>query len=112
MLENALTVPVYALLIFASATSAGMVARILSSQILVAFGAASYALYLIHALFWDYAGNIGDGESASNYPIYIFSVLLGSLAIHYAIENPARVKILATVRARSSNNKPSGAHGF
>lgn len=98
-LENAVTVPFYAALILAAALSRGAVAKIMSHPALVALGASSYALYLVHALLWDWFQQFGLTRGLAGYIGYVVAAIGGGLVLHYTVENFARRNLLA-FRAR------------
>jgi peptidoglycan/LPS O-acetylase OafA/YrhL len=97
ILENALLVPFYAFLIIATAMSAKK-ARIMSHPLLVALGAASYALYLIHALIWEFFARFGLTGWPNAYLAYLAAAIGGSLLVHFTIEDVARRKIISASR--------------
>lgn len=87
--------PVFGVLIYALAWQRGPAARLLSLPGVVLLGEASYALYMWQAPIWAYHQQFwykvlhrgtGFGFSAT----YVVLALLGSIAVHYVIERPAR----------------------
>lgn len=86
-----------AILVFAMASGQGLIGRIFSTPIGVFLGEFSYAMYLIHvtlitaiAPYFPASGGLSKWEA---YAGFLVLLLLGSVAMHFLVERPARAAI-------------------
>ena len=120
MLESSLLAPLYGWLIYQLARGGGLLGRLLSTSFMKRLGEASYALYLIHYVFYfRFAAlckmlGILTGDPNGFFCAYLLASIAASLLIYRFIEEPARMAIkrwfrprqvlLAPVRGGSSNS--------
>jgi peptidoglycan/LPS O-acetylase OafA/YrhL len=87
---------VFSLIIFGAAGAGGMAQKILCARPLVILGDASYAIYILHFpvwLWWNHYTRIAyrlDLPSTLDAAIYLFVVMIVSLASLFFLERPAR----------------------
>ncbi len=98
-LHNGLLIPIYAILLVGLGTS-NWLSRALSLPFLVLLGEASFALYLIHIVFNDFAQRFHFGQGLL-YACGSLAVIIPlSIAMHVYIERPCRRLILGWWAAR------------
>lgn len=84
-LNNALR-PLNAITLLGLALGGGIVARLLSTRVIVYLGKASYAMYILHIpILWWYARWL----PAASAPVYVACVILISAAVYRLLEEPA-----------------------
>jgi peptidoglycan/LPS O-acetylase OafA/YrhL len=94
MLHNGLLIPIFALIILGLAEPHWL-SRLLSASPLVLLGEASYALYLIHTLFNDWANShFGATHSIGAALWKLAFIIPASIALHLFVERPGRKAIL------------------
>jgi peptidoglycan/LPS O-acetylase OafA/YrhL len=96
LVHNGLLAPVFAVLIYALARGAGPLSRVLATPVLVRLGAASFALYILHAplLSWITRGFRAAGIAPPPQP-WLFAMfatlsIAVSLLVFAVVEEPGR----------------------
>jgi peptidoglycan/LPS O-acetylase OafA/YrhL len=106
MLESSLLAPLYAWLIYQLARGGGVLGSLLSTSFMKRLGEASYALYLIHYVFYfRFAAlckllGILTGSPNGFFFAYLLASIAASLLIYRLIEEPARMAIKRWFRPR------------
>jgi peptidoglycan/LPS O-acetylase OafA/YrhL len=96
---NGATSPLAALLICSLACGRGLLAKLFAWAPVVAFGAASYSLYILHWAMWDlYEKIFGKAQLASLHPSIFFAIyfcitIFAAWICHKYIEEPLNIKL-------------------
>lgn len=93
-LHNGLLLPFYAMVVL-GLSQPNWMTRLLSGSALILLGEASYAFYLIHAIFNSLESRVGFGGTIREAFISLPIVIGLSILMHLYIERPARRYILA-----------------
>lgn len=93
-LHNGLLIPLYAMVII-GLSQPNWMTNLLSGSVLILLGEASYAFYLVHAIFNVFERQLGFGSSIREAVISLPIVIGISILMHLYIERPARRYILA-----------------
>ncbi len=101
LLQHALLVPLYGLVILALAAGRSQLTSIFSHRWLVTLGEASYGLYLLHIPLLAFFRRLIDSNYVIGVPLYIVSALGLSVIGYLWIEIPARQFILRRAHIRS-----------
>jgi peptidoglycan/LPS O-acetylase OafA/YrhL len=106
--RNVVLVLPFAFLIFSFAFD-GLLSRILASKTLIVFGESSFALYMVHHMFFR---SIDPYLQALNSPllalaIAVLAVILLSVVIHFVFERPMRSYLTTRPRGGGSGRAAS-----
>lgn len=94
LLHNGLLIPIFGILIL-GLTESNWLSRLLSSPLLVLLGEASYAFYLTHLLFNDWAESIFGPHNTVLDVLWKLAVTIPlAVALHLFVERPCRKLIL------------------
>jgi peptidoglycan/LPS O-acetylase OafA/YrhL len=93
-LHNGLLLPLYAMVVL-GLSQPNWITRLLSGSALILLGEASYAFYLIHAIFNTLERSFGFGGTIREACISLPVIIGLSVLMHLYIERPARRYVLA-----------------
>lgn len=94
LLHNGVLIPVFAMIIL-GLTESNWLSRILSNPVLVLFGEASYALYLIHIPFEVWLKSIWGPSDTILAAVWKLALVIPiSICLHLFVERPCRRMIL------------------
>jgi len=113
--SRSLVAPLNALLIFGLALGGGLLAKVLSSRLMVLLGNASYALYLLHIplIFWTYFISRAwfRAESPNTWPLfvaYVFVAIGVSILAFLLVEEPMRHRLRRRLTVWLGPGDPTG----
>jgi peptidoglycan/LPS O-acetylase OafA/YrhL len=115
LLRTSLATPLFAIIVFALAVSAGRVGRAMSWGVLVLLGEASYALYILHQpllSYLDHAQRVLPGPDHADSPFFLLAYLAFAVAcsilVLVAFERPARKALRARLAPRDARTRQEG----